>query len=92
MNRSAYYIKLIYYYSKLNSMTKIVYSIRISKDVKKMMDCIDLNWQEELRKVVENKVREEYKKRLLREARELRRKMKTSVSAAELIREDRYER
>ncbi|WP_456469560.1 type II toxin-antitoxin system VapB family antitoxin [Archaeoglobus sp.] len=73
-------------------MTKIVYSIRISKDVKKMMDCIDLNWQEELRKVVENKVREEYKKRLLREARELRRKMKTSVSAAELIREDRYER
>jgi len=91
-NRSAYYIKLIYYYSKLNSMTKIVYSIRISKDVKKMMDCIDLNWQEELRKVVENKVREEYKKRLLREARELRRKMKTSVSAAELIREDRYER
>ena len=91
-NRSAYYIKLIYYYSKLNPMTKIVYSIRISKDVKKMMDCIDLNWQEELRKVVENKVREEYKKRLLREARELRRKMKTSVSAAELIREDRYER
>lgn len=73
-------------------MTKVVYSIRISEEVKKMMECIDLNWQEELREVVEDRVREEYKKRLLNKARELRKKMKTSVSAAELIREDRDER
>lgn len=73
-------------------MTKVVYSIRISEEVKKMMECIDLNWQEELRKVVEDRVREEYKKKLLNKARELRKKMKTSVSAAELIREDRDER
>ena len=73
-------------------MTKVVYSIRISEEVKKMMECIDLNWQEELRKVVEDRVREEYKKKLLNNARELRKKMKTSVPATELIREDRDER
>ena len=84
--------KFIYRCSKLNLMTKVVYSIRISEEVKKMMECIDLNWQEELRKVVEDRVREEYKKKLLNKARELRKKMKTSVSAAELIREDRDER
>ena len=82
----------IYRCSKLNLMTKVVYSIRISEEVKKMMECIDLNWQEELRKVVEDRVREEYKKKLLNNARELRKKMKTSVPAAELIREDRDER
>lgn len=73
-------------------MTKSVYSIRISEETKKMMESIDLNWQEELRKIVENKVKEEYKKRLLNRAKGLREKMRTSITAAELIREDRDER
>jgi len=73
-------------------MTKSVYSIRISEETKKMMESIDLNWQEELRKIVENKVKEEYKKRLLYRAKGLREKMRTSITVAELIREDRDER
>lgn len=71
-------------------MTKVVYSIRISKDVKEMMDSIDINWQEEIRKLIERRVREECKRRLLDKGRELGRKMK-SVPAAELIRGDRDE-
>jgi hypothetical protein len=74
-------------------MSTVVYSIRIPKKIKEMMDSInDINWQEELRRIVEERVKEEYKKKLLREARDLRMKMKTSVPSAELIREDRDER
>ncbi len=73
-------------------MTKVVYSIRIPKKVRRMMDLVDVNWQEEIRKFIEKRVREEYAKVLLRRGRELREKMKTSVPAAELIREDRDER
>ena len=73
-------------------MTKIVYSIRISEEVKKMMEALDLNWQEELREIVEKRVREEYGKMLLRRGKELREKMKASVPAAELVRGDRDER
>jgi histone acetyltransferase (RNA polymerase elongator complex component) len=71
-------------------MGTVVYSIRIRKEIKEMMEGIrDVNWQEELRRLVEEKVREEYKRRLLKEARELREKMKTNVPASKLIREDR---
>lgn len=73
-------------------MTKVVYSIRISEEVKKMMESIDINWQEELRELIERKVKEEYVKRLLDKGRELRGKMRASVPAAELIRWDRDER
>lgn len=73
-------------------MTKVVYSIRIPEEVKKMMDAIDVNWQEELRELIEKRVREEYRKMLLRKGKELREKMRTSVSAAELIRVERDER
>ena len=73
-------------------MTKIVYSIRISEEVKKMMEALDLDWQEEFREIVERRVREEYRKMLLRRGKELREKMKASVPAAELVREDRDER
>ncbi len=52
----------------------------------------DVNWQEEIRKLVEKRVKEEYKRRLLEEAREIRKKMKTSVPASDLIREDRDEK
>lgn len=75
-------------------MTKVVYSVRISEDVKRMMDSIDINWQEEIRRLIERRVREEYRKRLLDKGRKIREKMRASVSvsAAELIRRDRDER
>ena len=74
-------------------MSTTVYSIRIPKEIREMMEKLkDVNWQEEIRKIVEEKVKEEYKKKLLNEARELRRKMKTNISASKLIREDRDER
>ena len=48
----------------------------------------DVDWQEEIRKMIIERVREEVKKRLLREARELRSKMKSS-NISDMIREDR---
>lgn len=48
----------------------------------------DVNWQEEIRKMIIERVREEAKRRLLAEARELRGKMKTS-KISKMIREDR---
>ncbi len=71
-------------------MSTAVYSIRIQKEIKEMMEEMkEVNWQEELRKLVEEKVKEEYRNKLLKEARELREKMKTNVPASKLIREDR---
>ncbi|WP_457549853.1 type II toxin-antitoxin system VapB family antitoxin [Archaeoglobus sp.] len=68
-------------------MGTTVYSIRIRRKIKEMREEIrDVNWQEELRRLVEERVREEYKKRLLKEARELRMNMKTNVPASKLIR------
>ncbi|WP_202320432.1 type II toxin-antitoxin system VapB family antitoxin [Archaeoglobus neptunius] len=70
-------------------MTKVVYSVRIPEEIKKMMEGVDVNWQDEIRRFIERRVRDEYAKKLLMEGRELRNRMKSSVSAAKLIREDR---
>lgn len=48
----------------------------------------DIDWQEEIRKMIIDRVRQETKRRLLEEARELRNKMKSS-NISEMIREDR---
>jgi len=70
--------------------TKTVYSIRIPVELRKMMEEMsEVNWQEEIRSVVEELVRKKSKERLLAEAREMRKSMKAGVSAAGLIREDR---
>ena len=69
--------------------TKSVYSIRIPAQFRKMMDEMDdVNWQEEIRLLTIRLIQEESKKRLLRDAESIRKKMK-DVEAAELIREDR---
>jgi len=69
--------------------TKSVYSIRIPVQFRKMMDEMDdVNWQEEIRQLTIRLIQEESKKRLLRDAESIRKKMK-DVEAAELIREDR---
>jgi hypothetical protein len=54
--------------------TKTVYSIRVPVELRKMVE-----------ELVKNKSRE----RLLADAKEIRKAMKADVSAAELIREDR---
>lgn len=69
--------------------TKSVYSIRIPVQFRKMMDEMDdMNWQEEIRQLTIRLIQEESKKRLLRDAESIRKKMK-DVEAAELIRADR---
>ena len=52
------------------------------------MEKVPIDWSEEIRRFIEKRLREYYKKELLKEARELRKKMK-KISSAELIREDR---
>lgn len=70
-------------------MSTKVYSVRIPKEIKKAMERLkDINWQDEIKKLITQKVKEESKKRLLLEAKELRAKMKSS-NITEMIREDR---
>lgn len=59
-----------------------------------MMDEMkDINWQSDIRQAVEERVREKRRQILLKEARELRQAAKNiSISASELIREDREDR
>lgn len=64
--------------------------MNISKPRRMMDDLSDVNWQEEIRFAVEKMVKEKKKQKILAEARELRRTMKSvPVSAAEMIREER---
>ena len=48
----------------------------------------EVNWQEEIREMIIERVRKEAKRRLLADARELRKGMKSS-RISEMIREDR---
>jgi len=54
-----------------------------------MEEMKEINWQEEIRRVVEELVRNKRREKLLAEAKEIRKEMKISVSSAELMREDR---
>jgi len=54
-----------------------------------MEEMKEINWQEEIRRAVEELVRNKKREKLLAEAKEIRKEMKISVSSAELIREDR---
>lgn len=49
----------------------------------------DVNWQEEVREQTIKLIQEKSKKRLLKEAGNLRKQMKMDEEAAKLIREDR---
>ncbi|MGD2250024.1 MAG: hypothetical protein PVF58_16590 [Candidatus Methanofastidiosia archaeon] len=69
--------------------TKVVYSIRIPEEIRDLMkEMEDIDWQEEIRTMIEEIVRKKSKERLLIDAKKLRKNMK-SINAAELIREDR---
>jgi uncharacterized UPF0146 family protein len=70
--------------------TKTVYSIRVPVELRKTMEELkEINWQEEIRRLVEELVKNKSKERLLADAKEIRKDMKADVSAAELIRADR---
>ena len=70
--------------------TKTVYSIRVPVELRKTMEELkEINWQEEIRQLVEELVKTKSKERLLADAKEIRKAMKADVSAAELIRADR---
>ncbi|MFZ3058190.1 MAG: hypothetical protein WA102_00500 [Candidatus Methanoperedens sp.] len=70
--------------------TKTVYSIRIPAELRKMMqEMAEINWQEEIRCLLEEHVKNKRKERLLAKAKTLRKDMKIETSAAGLIREDR---
>lgn len=49
----------------------------------------NVNWQEELRAFLEQRVREHYLRYELEAARKVRAQMKETVSSAEIVREDR---
>ena len=71
--------------------TSSVYTIRIPTEVRQIMDEMkDVNWQSDIRQVIEELVREKKRQTLLAEARELRKETKNlGISASELIRDDR---
>jgi len=71
--------------------TSCVYTIRIPTNVRQIMDEMkDVNWQSDIRQVIEEMVKEKKRQTLLAEARELRKGTKNiGLSASELIREDR---
>ena len=68
-----------------------VYSIRLQKDVRRMMEEMDdINWQAEIRQLVEADIRKRKKRRILVQARQRMKEMvPNKVGAATMIREDR---
>lgn len=72
-------------------MTTSVYSIRLEQEIRQMMEEMnDVNWQTEIKQIVEKTVKERKKQRILARAQE---RWKDQVlnerGAAEMIREDR---
>ena len=72
-------------------MTTSVYSIRLDQEIRQMMaEMNDVNWQTEIKQIVEKTVKERKKQRILARAQE---RWKDQVlnerGAAEMIREDR---
>ena len=78
-------------------MSKVVFSVRISRKLKKLMEQFsDIDWSEEVRRFLEKRVRELVKMRILKEADEIREMLRSEIGvlhpSAKLIREDREER
>ena len=64
-------------------------SFRIPKELKKRMKEMNINWSEEIRSFIEEKVREHRRKVKLKEIDEMLRDVRTRKSAARYVREDR---
>ena len=67
-----------------------VLSIRISKELKKAMRNIKLNWRKEIEEFIKHRIRIYLKEYYIQEAKKYRKKMPTvATSQARWIREDR---
>ncbi len=71
----------------------VTFSIRISKQLKELMDRLNVNWDEEIRKFLEIRVYELLKEQILTEAKGIRESIRLSYgifpSPATVIGEDR---
>ena len=71
----------------------VTFSIRISKQLKELMDRLNVNWDEEIRKFLEIRVYELLKEQILTEAKRIRESIRLSYgifpSLATVIGEDR---
>lgn len=85
------YGNLIYFLCKHNSMATCVYSIRLEREIRQMMEEMDdINWQTELKQIVENTIKERKKQRILARAQERwKDQAPNEIGASEMIREDR---
>jgi hypothetical protein len=72
-------------------MTTIVYSIRLEKEIRQMMEEMDdINWQTEIKQIVEKTIKEHKKQRILARAQgRWKDQVQNERGAAEMIREDR---
>jgi hypothetical protein len=72
-------------------MTTSVYSIRLEKEIRQMMEEMDdINWQAEIKQIVEKTIKERKKQRILARAKERwNGQVPNESGAAEMIREDR---
>ena len=72
-------------------MATSVYSIRLEKEIRRMMEEMDdINWQTELKQIVKKTIKERKKQRLLARAQERwNDQVPNDKGAAEMIREDR---
>jgi len=67
-----------------------VYSIRLPKKLKdEIENFAEVDWQNETRTFLEERVRKERIKKQIGEARKNKQRMKTTIDAAKLVREDR---
>lgn len=72
-------------------MSTTVYSIRLESNLHKMMDEMDdINWQAEIKQMVEKMIKERKKQRILARAQERwKDQVQNEIGAAVMIREDR---
>jgi uncharacterized membrane-anchored protein YjiN (DUF445 family) len=72
-------------------MTTSVYSIRLEKEIRQMMaEMDDVNWQTEIKQIVEKMIKERKKQRILARAQERwKDQVPNDRGAAVMIREDR---
>ncbi|AEE94550.1 VapB-type antitoxin [Acidianus hospitalis W1] len=65
-----------------------VYSIRIPKKLRELMNSVNVDWQREISKYIEDRVRKELIRKYIEEGKNNLTKMK-NINNSDLIREDR---
>ncbi len=99
MNLLHFYSLFEYVYKNVNNFIRkflrigsmsSVYSVRLPKKLKEEIERLDeVDWQNETRSFLEERVRKERINRQIEEASRNKKRMKMKLNVAELIREDR---